>query len=233
MGNESPKQDVATKEPAIGGTTGTMVSALLAKIRALTMNIGRQNRRLIIFWLVVIIIGGGLYYFKGVFIAATVDGSPVSRLSVVSELEKKAGKNVLDTLITKKLIESEMKKSGIVVESGDIDTEVSKIEAQIAGQGVTLEQALAEQGMTVDELREQIMISKSLEQILADKIAVSDEEIDQYLSANSAIAPKGTSSDDLKNQAQEQLKGQKFNTEAAKWVSDLRAKADIRYYTQY
>ncbi|MFZ2300042.1 MAG: hypothetical protein WAW00_02830 [Candidatus Moraniibacteriota bacterium] len=231
MENGLPKQEVSGEKTASGKTAKEAAHALIAKIR--TVDISRQNKRLIIFWVAAAIVAGGLYYFKGLFIAATINGSPVSRWSVVSELEKKAGKNALDTIITKKLIESEMKKSGVAVQSGDIDTEMNAIETQIAGQGVTLEQALMEQGMTVEELREQIMINKGLEQILSDKLVVSDEEVNQYLSANSALTPKGTSSDDLKNQAREQLKGQKFNTEAAKWVSDLRAAADIKYYTQY
>ena len=231
MEQELPKHEVSGEKTVGGKPAREAAHALIAKIR--TVNISRQNKRLIIFWLVVAVLLGGLYYFKGLFIAATVNGSPVSRWSVVSELEKKAGKNALDTIITKRLIESEMKKSGVAVQSGDIDAEVSGIETQIAAQGVTLEQALAEQGMTVEELREQLMINKGLEQILSDKIAVSDEEVNQYLSANSALTPTGTSSDDLKNQAREQLKGQKFNTEAAKWVSDLRAKAAIEYYVNY
>ncbi len=228
--NELPKQESESKE-ATADSTGEMTKNALAKIRAL--NISRQNKRLIIFWVIVIIIGGGSYYFKGLFIAATVDGSPVSRWSIISELEKKAGKNALDTIITKKLIENEMKKSGIIVKGEDIDAEMNTIEAQLTAQGLTLDQALSEQGMTAEELRAQLMINKGLEQILADKIAVSDEEINQYLSGSGGLAPQGTSSDDLKNQAREQLKGQKFNVEAAQWVGDLRAKADIRYYTQY
>lgn len=233
IGNESSQQETSGEETIAGKPAGTAAHALIAKLGALAMGVSRQNRRLIIFWLIVAVIFGTLYYFKGLFIAATVDGSPVSRFQVISELEKKAGKNVLDTLITKKLIESEMQKAGIIVESADIDTEMSGIEAQIAGQGITLEQALSEQGMTTEELREQIAINKGLEQILSDKIAISDEEIDQYLSANRTLVPAGTNSDDLKNQVREQLQGQKFNAEAAKWVSDLRAAADIRYYTQY
>ncbi|MCR4330711.1 MAG: SurA N-terminal domain-containing protein, partial [Patescibacteria group bacterium] len=55
-----------------------------------------------------------LFYGKGVFVAATVNGSPISRLSVVQQLEKEGGKNTLDSLITERLIESEVKKMGIV-----------------------------------------------------------------------------------------------------------------------
>ncbi len=42
--------------------------------------------------------------FKGQFIAATVNGSSISRWSLIQELEKQSGKSTLDTMITKKLI---------------------------------------------------------------------------------------------------------------------------------
>jgi len=193
----------------------------------------RTTKTFIVVLVVAAIILGGVYYFKSLFVAATVNGTPISRLSIVQELEKKAGKNILDTMITKKLIEDEVKNQGVIVKSEDIDSEIKKIEAQVVAQGGTLEQALAGQGMTEADLREQITINKELEQILGDKLLVSDEEVDQYLSTNKILPTTGVSSDDLKNQTREQLKGQKFNKEAAQLIDDLRAKAVINYYTQY
>lgn len=173
------------------------------------------------------------YMYRGVFVVATVNGSPISRLSVVKELESKAGKSIVETMITKKLIDGEIKKAGIVVSDADIDAEMKKIEDQVSTQGGTLEEALASQGMTVTELRDQIIISKQLEQVLADKVAVTDEEINTYLEENKTLLPKGTNSEDMKNQLREQLKGQKFNTEAEKWVNDLKEKAKIQYFVEY
>lgn len=193
----------------------------------------RTTKTFVVVLAVFAVLLGVAYYFKGVFIAATVNGEPISRLSVVRELEKKAGKNFLDTLVTKKLIEDEVKKEKVVVTAQDVDVEIKKVEAQITAQGGTLDQALEGQGMTLDDLREQIMINKELEKLLGDKIAVSDDEVDKYISTNKIPLTKGGSSEDLRNQTREQLKGQKFNTEAAKLIDDLRTKATINYYTQY
>lgn len=229
MENELPKAETKAEVVAVKKSFSARVNELKGSIAKMT----RTTKTFIVVLVVFVILLGVAYYFKGVFVAATVNGNPISRLSVVSELEKKAGKNILDTMITKKLIENEVKKQGVVVKSEDVDAEIKKVEAQIIAQGGTLEQALAGQGMTAADLREQIMINKELEQILGDKIAVSDEEVNQYLSANKIVPTKGTSSDDLMNQTREQLKGQKFNKEATQLLSDLRAKATINYYTQY
>ena len=53
---------------------------------------------------VIIILAALVYYYKGLFIAATINGSPITRLAVIKELEKASGKQALDSLITKKLI---------------------------------------------------------------------------------------------------------------------------------
>lgn len=232
------KETGEVKEGSVASGTNVQVGdnrskQALMEAKARATELGKKNKVFITFVLVLAVIAGALYYYRGVFVAATVNGSPISRWSVVNELEKKAGKSILDTMITKKLIADEMKKSGVVVKNEDIDAEMKKIEDQVAAQGLTLEDALSGQGMTQEELREQIVINKQLEQILAEKVAVSDEEVAKYLSENKTLIPKGTSSTDMENQAREQLKGQKFNTEAEKWVSDLRTSAEINYFTQY
>lgn len=237
MENELSKAEVKTeavvaeKKEAVG-----VKKSFIMKVKAVKKYVSKMSRTTKAFIVVLVVFAvilGGVYYFKGVFIAATVDGTPISRLSIVQELEKKAGKNILDTVITKKLIEVAVKKQGIVVPSEDIDADISKLEIQVAAQGMTLSQALSQQGMTLADLREQIMINKELEQVLGDKIAVSDDEITQYQTANKILPTQGMSSDDLKNQTREQLKGQKFNTEATKLIEDLRAKATIKYFVNY
>ena len=78
-----------------------------SRIRSLTRF---ANKKTVVLAVIIGLILVALFYFKGTFVAATVNGSPISRLSVVSQLEKEGGKNVLDSLITEKLIESEVKK---------------------------------------------------------------------------------------------------------------------------
>lgn len=183
--------------------------------------------------LVLIAIAAGLFYGKALFVAATVNGSLISRLSVVQELEKQGGKQVLDSLISKKLIEEELKKQNISVTQKDIDDEISKIETQVTGQGGTLKAALEAQGMTEETLREQIVIQKGLTKLLADKTAVSETEIDEYMQANKASLPPTADSPDFRQQVSDQLQQQKFREESQKWLDDLKAKSAINYFVVY
>ena len=183
--------------------------------------------------LAVILVVAALFFAKGIFVAATVNGSPISRLLVIQELEKQGGKQALEDIIDKKLIETELNKQKVTVNKEEVDAEIEKIKTQVASQGGTLEMALAKQGMTEEKLREQITIQKKLEKLLADKVVVTETEIDTYIKDSKATPPKDVKMEDFRKQVGDQLKQQKFQQEAQKWVSDLTASAKIKYYVNY
>ena len=174
-----------------------------------------------------------VFFGRSLLIAATVNGSPVYRLSVIQELEKQSGKQALDAMINKKLVETELAKENITIPQEEIDAEMQKLEAEVAGQGGTLEQALAAQGMAKEDLLQQIIIQKKLQVLLGDKVSVSSEEIDAYIKNSKATPPAGVKMEDFKAQASEQLKEQKLQQEAQKWVAELTSSAKINYYVAY
>lgn len=193
----------------------------------------KMSKRTIIFVVIVLAIIGVLFYFKGLFVAAIVNGTPISRLEVIRELENTSGRQALDALVVKRLINTEANKAGITVSQADVDTEIKTLEDRISKQGGTLDLVLAQQGITQDQFREQILLQKKLENILKDSLQVTDEEVDQYFTQNKMTPPAGSTDNDIKNQIREQLKNQKFSAEANKWVTEHKAQASIRYYVGY
>lgn len=175
----------------------------------------------------------GAWFGKGLVVAATVNGAPISRLSVVKELEKQSGKAALESLIRKKLIDDEVRGKNILVSKDEIDQEMKKIEAQVALQGGTLNDVLQQQGMTEEQLREQIEVQKKIEKLLGDKVSVSDAEVEAYATKNKIEFPKDQQPEEAKASLKEQLKQQKFQQEAQGWISDLTTKAKIQYYVNY
>lgn len=218
MENTTPESHITPQE-----NKASYVSLKFKKPKPLVVAVG----------VAVILIVVALFFAKGIFVAATVNGSPISRLSVIQELEKQGGKQALEAIIDKKLIETELNKQKVIATKEEIDAEIKKIEAQVANQGGTLEMALAQQGMTEEKLREQITIQKKLEKLLADKVAVTETEIDTYIKDSKATPPKDVKMEDFRKQISDQLKGQKFQQEAQKWVADLTANAKIKYYVNY
>lgn len=209
-------------------TTGKAKQSLLPKLP-----VKRQTALIAGIILLLALLGGGLYRYRGLFVAATVNGAPISRLSVIQDLEKQSGKAALDNLIAKKLIRDAAKGKGIAVTPADIDGEMKKIEAQVTGQGGTLDDALAQQGITRDLLTDQITVRKELEGVLADQTAVSDQEIQDYVAKNKLTAPKGTDPSVFTDQIRQQLSQQKFSTAADQWITSAKAAAHIQYFVAY
>lgn len=179
-----------------------------------------------------IILGALIYVYRGLFIAATVDGDFITRLSIIRQLEKASGKNLLESLIEQKLIESEVNARKITVSEEEINEEIKKIENQLSFQGTDINTALAGQNMTMEELRGRIMVFKKTEKLIADKINVTDEEVAKYIKDNQIAVPAGQEA--LANeQIKNQLKNQKMDTETKAFLAELKAKAKIRYFVNY
>ena len=181
---------------------------------------------------VIIVVGALAYRYKGLLVAATVNGSPISRFSVIEELEKKSGKATLDALIIQKLIAVEAQKKGITVNDNDVNAEIKKIEEQLKEQGKTLAEALSAQGMTEEDLRVQLATQKKLEKLLEDKIQVTDEEIAQFIKDSKIVIPAGQE-DSYKNQARDQIQQNKLNDAVGVFIDSLRSTAKIKYFVSY
>ena len=174
-----------------------------------------------------------LFLLRSVFVAALVNGTPISRLEAVRQLEKEGGKDVLDTLIEKTLIFQEAKRLGVNVSQESIDSQISSIEGILKEQNVTLEDALAQRGQTKEELVEQIRIQKTVEAILGQKINITDEELENYFEENKELLEKDAKLEDVKEDLRNQIFQQKLNEEYQTWIADLKAKAKIYYFVNY
>lgn len=180
----------------------------------------------------VIVLLALIFVSRGLFIAATVNGSPISRLSVISELEKNSGKAALESLIVEKLINKEADKKGIEISDDEVNAEISKAEIQIKAQGGTLDEALASQGMTLEILKKQIAIQKKLEALLADKVQVTDADITKFIADNKINIPKGEEVS-YNEQIVGSIKQQKLSAESKLLVESLKAENTIRYFVSY
>jgi len=165
-------------------------------------------------------------------VAVMVNGKPISRFTVMHGLEHSNGKAYLETLISEKLIADAARAKGIRVSDADVMLELSNIEAGLTAQGAKMDDLLAAQGMTREVLKKQMVIRKQVEQLLADKVAVTDAEIDQYIS-DSKITLEAGKEAESRTIISEQLRGQKLQKEAGAYVDSLRATANLRFFGIY
>jgi len=174
-----------------------------------------------------------LFLFKGFFVAAIVNGEPITRISVIKDLEKQNGKAVLENLIIKKLILQEAKNKGISVTPSEIDSEIVKIESNLKSQGTTLDQALQQQAMTKGQLREEISIQLSMQKLTGADIKISDKEIEDYITQNKSLFPEGTTEAQMKSQARASITQEKTQEKTQKLIEDLKKKAKVQKFVSY
>ena len=187
------------------------------------------GKKIIAIIAIIFILGALAYYYKNMFIVATVNGKPISRFAVLGKLESASGKQALDALIIETLIKSELDKNNITVGEEEIDAKLKQIEAGIVAQGGTLEQALSAEKLTMEQLREQISTQVRLEKFHADRAQVTDEELNNYITDNGIEIPKEQEIT-LREQIKSELKSQKFNKLTNEWVSSLQSAAAINYF---
>jgi foldase protein PrsA len=182
---------------------------------------------------VLAIVLGLLYYFKNLFIAATVNGQPISRFEVIKRLEKRDGKTALDNVITEILVLQEAKKLNATVTDAEVSAEIAKVRQELTTQGQNLDTLLSFQQMTMKDFEMQIKLQKTAEKILADKVNATEEEILKFIEDNKSAIPEGMAQEEVRAAAVQQVKSQKMGTELTKWLEMVKAKSSINYFVKY
>lgn len=232
-----------TKKPTAKKASTAPKAATVEKEYTTTEPVAASGRRLrlpfgLTFKHIIVLVGaltliGLLYMFRGLFIVAMVNGQPISRITFTQELEKLAGKQVMNSLVTKTLILQEANKQNITVSPQEVDAEIKKIEDNVAQQGQNLEQLLAMQGMTRESLREQVEIQKIIEKMFAKDIAVTDAEVNQYIEENQNSFPEGANSAEVRQSVKDQLRQQKLSEKFQAWLQEAQKNAKINYFVNF
>ncbi|MBU4348245.1 SurA N-terminal domain-containing protein [Patescibacteria group bacterium] len=180
----------------------------------------------------IIIVGSFLFAYKNLFIVATVDGYPISRLAIINNLEDRLGKGVLEDFIIQKIIDKEADREEIVVSDDEINAEIKNIENQIEAQGGTLDEVLLQENITRSIFAGQISTQKKLEKLLFDDIQITDSELAQAIEDNKIEIPEGEE-ESYREQIKIQLQQQKLNVVAGQFIDSLRAQTSVRYFINY
>ncbi|PJC28453.1 hypothetical protein CO054_00110 [Candidatus Shapirobacteria bacterium CG_4_9_14_0_2_um_filter_39_11] len=189
-----------------------------------------SKKRIWAIFLIIILLAVGVYFFRSLFIVATVNGQPIWRLTLIRELEKQSGKEALDTLISKTLVLQEAKKQNAAVSGEEIDQEIKKLEENFSKQGQDLNQLLSTQGISREELMEEVRFQKIVEKIVGKDINVTDQEVSNYLKQNENLLPKDSNTEELKSTVKRRLEQQKMNEKIQSWIESLQDSAKIIYF---
>ena len=192
-----------------------------------------KSRRYLVLVIFLILLGIVLYLGKSLFIAAIVGGRPITRLELVKELEKQSGKETLDNLVTKNLINQKAKKEGVTISNEDIQKEIENISKMVESQGSTLDAALSIQGQTRADLEENIRVQKTVEKMLQDEVKISDADLLKYFEDNKSLYGNEAKFEDLKEDIRGQLKQEKLSAAFQEWMTKLKSESKIIYFVNF
>ena len=158
---------------------------------------------------------------------ATVNGEGISRTEFNERLEQKAGRKILDELITEKLVLQEADKKNLKISEKEIDKKVDELKSRFPDEK-SFDKNLEENNMTIDEVREQMKIQIITQKMLEKKIKVTTQEIKNYYEQNKQTVYKDKQFEQVKDQIKEQLEQQKLSQKRQTWLESLKKKAKIK-----
>ncbi len=124
-----PKQSSSAKKKTNSTRLSKKMSVKTVKTSAASASVLHKSDKItgtrsksesLLIFAAILLVAALLYYFRSIFVVATVNGQPVSRIEFNSQIEKYAGKQILNLLITDKLIQQEADKRHIKVSGKEI-----------------------------------------------------------------------------------------------------------------
>lgn len=182
------------------------------------------------FYLILLAIGILLLviFKKSWFVAALVNGTPVTNLELQTKLNQQFKQTTLNQLINEKIIMLEGNKNGIVTTEASIDQKIAELEKNVGGKEV-LDSLLSQQGQTRSSLRDQIRVQLIITKLYEKEATVSAEEVAKFLAENSQSL-KATESAAQEKESYEVLKNQKLSQIFSQKFQELRTKAKIQIF---
>jgi len=173
------------------------------------------------------------FYFKSIFVVAIVNGKPIFRSTIVSELESQGGEQILDQKILEMLIVQKAGEQGIAVSDADVEEEIIKITENLSSQGQDLATVLATQGMDEFELRKQIRLQKMIEQLQPEASEPTEEDIEAALVDQADFFPEDMTDEERRSAVIDQLTKQQEGSVVEDWLTSLKDEASIQYWKVY
>lgn len=182
------------------------------------------------FYLILLIVGILLLatYKKGFFLAAIVNGAPITNLELQIKLNQQFRTQTLNQLINEKIILDEARKNNALPTDAEIDKKISELETNVGGKDV-LDSLLSQQGQTRETLKNQLRTQLAITKLYDNEATVSAEAVTQFIEQNKDQL-RATDSAKQQKEAFDTLKQQKLSQIFSQKFQELRQKANIKIF---
>lgn len=178
--------------------------------------------------IVLLVIGLGLLAFLAsrYLVVAWVGNTPITRIQLYKELEKRYGKDTREQLIVQTLVEQEAKAKGISISQSEIDAEIQKIEKEQGGAD-KLNEILQLQNINRGDFRNLVRLQLLRQEMFGQGAEITDKELDQYIKDNKEQLPENMDQN-LRETIRNNLKQQKINESFNKWLQETLESAKVK-----
>lgn len=147
---------------------------------------GRERTyQLVISFLAIIILGLGIYqYTSGDKKVATIGDVTISEATFVSELKRLYGKEVLDEMINKKVVNMIAEKNNITASNEEITRQYDELRKGYSSEDEFIEYLHDQMGWTKNQLLENIKFYILWEEIATKDVVIEEEQIQAYYDEN-------------------------------------------------
>lgn len=181
--------------------------------------------------LVIIALALLVFKFGPWFVPAVVNNKPITRFAVYNRMEKAYGEQTLNDIINEKILQNAIDESGVNVSDKRVQQELDKVGKQFESLG-GLDQALAQRGMTRQELEKQIRTQLAVEKILSDEIQPTNEEIQQEYEENQDSLYEEQALEEAKGSIIQKLRQSKLQQAFLDWFSKVKKEANVKRLNQ-
>jgi len=183
--------------------------------------------------IILAVLAGFFWYKTNTWpVVAVINGKPLTRFEVDQQLFNQDKGTVIEGLITQTLIKQDVEKRGIKATDAEVDAKIEEIKQGLAP-GQELEKALAAQGMTLAQFKEQVKLRVEVEKLLADKTKVASDEAEKFVTENDKSFAVGTTQEQKTEMAMKNLQQEKFQKALDEWLKELKDKAKIWKVTKW
>lgn len=165
---------------------------------------------------------------KSWFIAAMVNGMPITNLELQTKLNQQFRGQILNQLVNEKIILDEARKGGSIPNETEIDKKIAELETNVGGKE-TLDALLSQQGQTRETLKNQIRIQLAINKLYEKEATVSADEVAKFIEENKNQL-RATDSASQEKEAEDILKQQKLSQIFNQKFGELKQKAKIQIF---
>ena len=167
------------------------------------------------------------FSIKRIIPVAVINGDSVSRSEYNDLLLKRAGRSTMQEVLINHLIRQEADKRKITVDNIELNAQLDIVKRDLKEQNFTLDMYLTQQGITLNDFKDQIKTQLIVKKMFEPGIRVTDKEMEKFYIDNNITKGKNAILRSQRIAITQAITQMKLRQEYSNWVSQQLQQAKI------